>query len=356
MKAPAPDKKLYDMVMQSGFDVYPQRKKNYDRYLAGDRSAFLSYLPVKMDIEPTSRCNLKCEMCLMKDWDNGGRAKDLSFEDFKYIIDEQYGLIEIKLQGLGEPLLNKDLHKMIEYARKRHIWVRSTTNGSLLHYNDNYKKLIDSDISEIQVSIDGVTADVFESIRKGADFSKICDNCKLLNDYCRSENKMRSRMWVVVQKKNFHQLYDFPQLAKDLGFERLSLSLELSDWGKDEWQDRNGRASVDIDNVSIDYDKLTALGTENQVDISFWTLSEKYSSKSKDTLCPWPFNRAYISSDMRIVPCCKICDPRYVDFGSAYDFSKVWFDKNYSSFRMSHINGRIPEYCKTCYRYEFNTC
>ena len=31
----------------------------------------------------------------------------MRFDDFRRLIDEQYGLVEIKLQGIGEPLMQR---------------------------------------------------------------------------------------------------------------------------------------------------------------------------------------------------------------------------------------------------------
>ena len=44
------------------------------------------------------------------------------------LLDEQIGLVEIKIQGLGELFLSNDFIPMVEYARQKHLWVRSTTN------------------------------------------------------------------------------------------------------------------------------------------------------------------------------------------------------------------------------------
>jgi len=47
------------------------------------------------------------------------------------------------------------------------------TNASLLHLRDNYKKLVDTGVNEIQISIDGATKDVFEGIRVGSVFESV---------------------------------------------------------------------------------------------------------------------------------------------------------------------------------------
>ena len=126
----------------------------------------MSYLPAKMDIENVSRCNFRCTMCQVSDWAGGKRARDMTLEEFQGFLSKQVGITEIKLQGLGEPLLGPDFFEMIRFARSRHIWVRVTTNSSLLHHKENYRHLVDSDVCEVQMSLDGATPEVFEAFIK----------------------------------------------------------------------------------------------------------------------------------------------------------------------------------------------
>jgi molybdenum cofactor biosynthesis enzyme MoaA len=188
--------------------IFPECRENYSRYMAAKRqSARIDYLPIKLDIENVSRCNFRCTTCVVSDWAKAQRADDLSLAAFKRLIDEQIGLVEIKLQGLGEPTLQRDVYfEMVRYARSKRIWVRTTTNASLLHLNDNYRKMINSDINEVQISIDGATKDVFEAIRRGSTFDRVKSNCKLINAYSRDVDKVRTKMWTVVQRGNCHQL------------------------------------------------------------------------------------------------------------------------------------------------------
>ena len=99
-----------------------RRKHNYELYLKSGRTSTISYLPIKLDIENVSRCNYRCPMCAVSTWEKMKRANDMSLVQFKQLLDEQYGLIEVKIQGLGEPALQgEDFFKMIEYARKKVI-------------------------------------------------------------------------------------------------------------------------------------------------------------------------------------------------------------------------------------------
>jgi len=347
---PEPDPALWEAVLSAGFREFPERKKNWELYL---RERFQSdevrYLPVKMDIENVSRCNFRCTMCQVSDWAGGKRARDLTLQEFKDFLLQQVGITEIKLQGLGEPLLGPDFFEMIRFARSRHIWVRVTTNSSLLHHKENYRHLVDSDVCEVQMSLDGATPEVFEAIRRGGRFSQVTQNMRLFNEYASSQSRLRSKMWVVVQEKNFDQLEKFPALAAELGFRRLVFSLELTDWGQKKWQETNRRVYRADQFTSERGQRLVKLGEEAGVDVRFWYIDEQYDLKVREKLCPWPWNRAYVSSDMRVVPCCKVGNPQVYDLGPAENFEETWNSDKYRAFRRMHMQGKLPFICKSCY-------
>jgi pyrroloquinoline quinone biosynthesis protein E len=330
----------------------PRRRENFERFLAASRrEARPDYLPLKLDFENVSRCNFRCTMCMVSDWTKGKRAGDMPLEAFRRLIDEQYGLVEIKLQGVGEPLLQGDeLFAMIRYARAQHIWVRTTTNASLLHLNDNARKLVDADPNEIQISVDGATKEVFEGIRRGAVFGRVVENCKLINGYCRERGVVRTKMWTVVQQANAHQLEALLDLAHETGFRHLTFSLELNDWGLDAWSRRNGAINVED---HLDPDALLGLierGERLGIAVRFWNTTDKYSTASPATLCPWPFERAFVSSDLRVVPCCMIANPEVCQIGDPLgSFSDVWHGEAFAAFRQAHLDGRPPRVCRGCY-------
>ena len=55
-----------------------------------------------------SICNFACSMCAVSKWDKGRRAADLALPHFLALLEEQVGLVEIKLNGIGEPLMQGD--------------------------------------------------------------------------------------------------------------------------------------------------------------------------------------------------------------------------------------------------------
>lgn len=346
---PAADADLFKDTLEAGFKEFPERQANYLKYKSGVRAEKVDYLPIRMDIENVSRCNYRCNMCQVSDWLGSKRAEDMSLADYKAFLDGQFGLIEIKLQGMGEPLLGKCYFEMLAYARKKHIWVRSTTNGALLNTNGNYKKIIDADISEFQVSVDGATQESYVKIRRGGNLKKVMENCALLNKYCDAVKRRRTRMWVVVQKENFSELEKFVSLAVELGFDRLTYSLDLNDWGQARWRATNDRLDMHRQFDLSLAQHLVSLGEEKSVGVTFWFIDEKYDTTDINKLCPWPFERAFISSDMRIVPCCMVGNPKIADIGDGRDLSKEWNSAKFRELRKKHITGNLPAYCRSCY-------
>ncbi len=349
---PVPDQATYDAERERALAFSDKRRDNYERYMAsGRRGVEVDYLPVRLDLENVSRCNFRCTMCQVSEWDKGKRARDLSLDEFKSLIDEQYGLVEIKLQGMGEPTMQgDDFFEMIRYARERAIWVRTVTNASLLHLKNNAEKLIDSGVNEVQISIDGADKETYESIRQGSVFEQVVENCKRINAYCAEKDIERTKMWTVVQRSNQHQIEELIHLGKEMGFRHLVFSLNLVDWGADEWRDRNANATIEhlFPNAkALEYIKL---GDELGLKVRFWRQTDKYDTNAPSSLCPWPFERGYVSSDMRIVPCCVLGNPEVADLGDANHFSDVWYGDVWKAFRQRHLDGDIPKYCQACYK------
>jgi len=336
----------------------PECRANYEKYLASRRRASsVDYLPIKLDVENVSRCNFRCTMCTVSEWPKGTRAKDMSLDDFKRLIDEQVGLVELKLQGLGEPTMQgEEFFAMIRYARSKPIWVRTTTNASLLHLKDNYRKLIDSGVNEVQISIDGATREVFESIRGGSVFERVTSNSKLINAYARQLGIERTKMWTVVQRANVHQLDALVDLAAELGFTNQVFSLEMTDWGIDGWRDKNGAASVEAQVRPDDLVDLIDRGRRRGIQVRFWNVTDKYGTGSPEELCPWPFERAYVASDLRVVPCCFVANPDVAEVGEGMrdgrTMSDIWFGAEYKAFRQAHLDARVPNFCVGCYRHD----
>ena len=84
--------------------------------------AKLFSLPYALMIEPSDLCNLNCSICYTQKIKRKRNHNFLSFNEFKKIIDNAKNYcVYINLWIAGEPLLNKELERMISYANKKNI-------------------------------------------------------------------------------------------------------------------------------------------------------------------------------------------------------------------------------------------
>jgi hypothetical protein len=101
--------------------------------------------PVIAQVEPANFCNISCPLCLTTSETNSRPRGLLSFNSFKNVIDElgDY-LLLIILWNWGEPFLNPEIYRMIEYAKIKNIVVHSSTNGNLKFDDEKAERLVDS--------------------------------------------------------------------------------------------------------------------------------------------------------------------------------------------------------------------
>lgn len=352
MKLPRPsaNKEEYNRILQNGFVRFPERKENYEKYIKADFKPIMDIVPVKMDYEVSNQCNFRCQMCLLREVADK-MPPTMKYVDFQRSIEEQYGLIEVKLQGLGEPLLNPEFFQMVDLCVSRDIWVRTISNGSLLHLNDNYKKLIDSKIGDIVISIDGATKDTFEKIRVGSNFERIVENTVMLNEYAQEKREpWRTSCWMLVQKDNFEEMEAVLELAAKMKFTRLTYSMDIGGFGLENWTKINGEKSVKFLLTEELAGRLIRRGADLGIEVTFWDCTEKYRyDGSRKNICAWLFSRAFISADMKIVPCCEINYSETCCLGDAGNFLSEWNAEKYIRLRELHLNGNIPIMCKDCY-------
>ena len=82
-------------------------------------------------IEVTNRCNLLCETC-PRTYFTREPLKSLTFDEFRMIAEQFPEMRRCALHGIGEPLLNRELPRMIAYLKARGVEVLFNSNGTLL--------------------------------------------------------------------------------------------------------------------------------------------------------------------------------------------------------------------------------
>ena len=292
-----------------------------------------AHLPSRIDVEPTIRCNYRCVMCQRTFWTR--RAPDMTLTKFQRVCSFFPHLREVKIQGIGEPLLNRDLFAMISHAKALGSTVRLSTNASILHRDDNANRLLDSGVDRVHVSVDGGTRTTFEGIRVGADFETVVQNLSLLSSLRGIRKTPRLEIWTVALAHNIQELPQIVDIAQRTNVDMLHVQLVLNTFSyKPEVENRvealqisSKRAPEEL-NVALKY--ASSRGVQMEL-----VATKTYSSERP---CHWPFDRVFISVEGDVVPCCVIADPRVVRFGNVFEntFEEIWRGKPYQEFRHSN--------------------
>ena len=267
--------------------------------------------PVHLDIEVSNNCNLACPMCprTLDIQQNGPwKIQDMSLVSFQRIIDEgvHYGLKAVNLNSYGESLLNRDLPKMVAYAKQSGIIdIMLHTNATILTERKSCA-LIEAGLDRLIVSFDAVSKDVYERIRVGADFEKTVHNVKrfvaIRNELGLSRPSVRIHM--VRMKENEHEI----------------------DQGEVFWGD-----TVDLISYG-EYRNTNAMDRE-----------DRYMVKRQprpDFVCPQLWQRMVVSVSGVVTACCRDVSMlmRLGDVNKQ-PLREMWHGEPLATYRRMHLEG-----------------
>lgn len=269
--------------------------------------------PFLLQIEPSSRCNLKCGLCPTGRGLLGRLQGDLALDTFKKAIDElEKSIAYLSLYNLGEPLLNSRVFEMIAYARSKNIFVRLSTNGELLN-KENREKLLRSGLNELLVSLDCVRADQYKAYKGVDGFDRVVGHVRSL------VRERGGETWPFVTL----QLLAMKKVEDDIvGFRRLVKSLKV---------DRGMVKKLRINLPGIPFNK-DLLPANTRYVRAF------YKNNYKRKYCFRPFFSTTILWDGSIVPCCFDMQGRNI-LGNINDntFEHWWHGPRYAGFRSNAV-------------------
>lgn len=151
--------------------------------------------PIVLRIEITNKCNINCKMCDREAMQR--KLLNMEMDLFKKVIDEAVSLDipAIGLNRFGEPTMHPQLLEMVRYAKDKGVTHLSFSTNATLLTEELSRSLIESRcLDEVACSIDGNSTEVYNKIRKGADFEKVVKN---VENFIRIRNEMGLRKPLV---------------------------------------------------------------------------------------------------------------------------------------------------------------
>src|SRR3954470_14574107 len=209
-----------DASIQLDREIDPRR---YFESASPARSGNALRKPVCLYLETTNRCNLLCTTC-PRTYEELEPPADMSWELFRSSVDQVPDIERAVLHGVGEPMLVKDLPKMVRYLKDRGTYVLFNTNGTVLN-EKNGRALIEAGLDELRVSLDAANAKSYRAVRGKAYSSRPLKNARAFRNLQEREGKHRPRVsaWLTGLKETIAELPAFVQVAADIGVREVYL-------------------------------------------------------------------------------------------------------------------------------------
>jgi MoaA/NifB/PqqE/SkfB family radical SAM enzyme len=201
--------------------------KRVDRKMASLRNTVIEKKSLKkrpwrlFQVESAIACNLNCVMCPWREIAKRATAQGIMTAEIWEAIQPYLSQVQsVDFTGGGEPLLQPRLAEWIADATKAGCETGFLSNGLLLK-EEKLKEILDAGINWICISMDGATAEMYNKIRIGSNFERVCENVANIARF-RAGNIPKTMINFVLMDVNSHQMEEIVQLAARLGVDQLN--------------------------------------------------------------------------------------------------------------------------------------
>lgn len=170
---------------------------------------------VTTEIDLTNDCNSNCPRCA------GGRNNKVYLKTNQvFSLIDQLAEIEVKgitLTGGGEPLLHRNLNKIIEYISQHEIDIGIMTNG-LLFRNNAMETILDNCLW-CRISLDAGTKEMYQQTHgtAGNSFKKVVNNVRKLTELKKERNSdCTIGVGYLTGEQTIDEIEKFVSLSKSL--------------------------------------------------------------------------------------------------------------------------------------------
>lgn len=290
------------------------------------------HTPLLLYVDPSSACNFRCRFCPTGHADlvqqAGYRRRVLDLAVFKKVIadlrDFDQPIRVLRLNKIGEPLLNKHVPEMISSAKAsgRVELVDLATNGALLS-RELWAQLVAAGLDRLNLSLEGMSREQYREVA-GVDF-----------DF---EAFVADTEWFYENRGNCEFTIKVPG---------NHLSAEQREQFFATFGDRCDR--IFIENIASIW---PAFDVEERGQVAVDREQGQYGTPlaQKDT-CTYIFYAAAINADGTVSACCPDWEQRLlVGDARATSLASIWHSKAMNDLRRQHLEGRRREndVCRDC--------
>ena len=284
------------------------------------KKPFQTGFPLHLDIELSSYCNLKCEMCFQQYIEE--KREFMKDTLFKKIVDEgaNEGLCAIKLQSRGESLTHPKLIEYLAYAKENGILdINLKTNGLLLT-EEKIKGLVENRLNLLILSID--------------EFHYKASSMK-------SEKEYTEFMQDVVQKVIYYR-----------NKYNTKLSIRIQSCIKDYTSENINKTEIKNRELfsEVDFVLINPLYASHEDEPHLAELSD-YDFYP----CSYLWQRLTVYADGSVTTCSRDYNCKFNRIGNAMynKISDLWMSPVMHDLRQRHLTGRRKDFhlCSLCENY-----
>ncbi|MCX8023280.1 MAG: SPASM domain-containing protein [Syntrophorhabdaceae bacterium] len=333
-------------------------------------------------IEITTRCPLRCVMCVRRS-EEGFEEKDMKIEDFRKIVPYLKDVESVVLEGWGESLLHRDLIEIIGLVKGQGAEAGFVTSGFGLNrgYIEELRKV---GLDFIGFSLSGATSRTHNSIRINSDFEGLLESMRYMGKM--GDPKPKIHITYLLLKENIEELPLLLDIAFEIGIRQVVLInlIQVSNKRQDEIR------AFTLEEKSP-YEEMMDGVKKKSKDLGIEIFVPRLTPSSVSVCSENPLTNLYISVEGEVSPCVYLYPPvsspfkRYfsgeektvqkVSFGNIFNttFDEIWNGEAYSAFREVFMERRRaskrlyesilemrrdmllpypdpPESCRTCYK------
>ena len=344
----------------------------------------LGQAPIRIDVEPHTRCNLNCRICARRgsvyEKLSENERKRMELPPKKWIqIAEESGKMGVKawnISGLCEPLARPDiLIPLMKMIKAYDMFGELTTNGTL--WNEKYiKETIEMGWDSICISIDSHKAKIHDYLRgvKGT-FKKSTNTFRKFSQMKKryKTNLPVLTLNVVLNKLNYLNLPEIIKMADNLGADSIFVEpivvfneeckkLKMNENDIEKFQEivveskkMANEYGMVLDVTAIapgkafsgekkfDEDLIKKTGNIKEILINE---SKKFSDEILSIPCYYPWFFMMIRADGSVTHCGEWKEGE--DNIRNKSLKEVWFGKTFSEIRKKFRNGELSSYCEKC--------
>ena len=246
--------------------------------------------PLCIDLEVASVCDLACPHCYRQYIATPDKlmSTDLAFR----LIDQlaEQGVPSVKFNWRGEPLMNRDLPKIIDYAKKNGVLETIINTNATLLKGEYAEELMSSGLDLLIYSFDGGSKKTYDKLRVGRfKENKFEDIIKNIENFQRLKDKKKSpfprtKIQMVLTKETYSEQDEYFSMFKSI----------VNDVSVKQYTERGGDIKeTETGKNKLDKDRVYMKNFDGELFVSEGRLP-----------CEQPFQRMLVTYDGRVSMCC----------------------------------------------------